>query len=726
MMNTGRRLQLFLLGPMVLLVCVALLVLYASLLSVRQQFEVASKAQQQDLQVMQDAASFSRDIGLIQKRVATALQGALNGSLNELQLYRMHSAIVNDLDVLRQQVQQLSSSALVLDANHGSAKGLQQELESYRRFVVMSTDSLAVDPTVARDILNEGRQHFRDFSIFASRIGVLLAERAQQRNAAQVQTFVQLVERVLWLGIATLLLLLGVAYWLARRASNSMLDIADALHALADNPDKELPLPRLQALQTQASGELGRLAGAVLAFRNALQRQRQAEEEAHQLAFYDTLTQLPNRRMLLERLKLALDGCARTDQRGAVVLLDLDGFKRINDARGHSIGDQLLQQVGQRLAQTVRANDTVARLDGDKFGFVLAALSQRPQQAAIEAEQVVLDCTQSLAQPMQLEGQTYFVTASVGITLFDTERQTLDDLLKQAEAAMYRAKNEGRNTYRFYDPQIQAHFEAKVSLEADLRLAVEQQQLCLFYQLQVDEQDQVQGLEALVRWIHPNKGMVSPAQFIPLAEESDLILPIGHWVLETACRQLSAWASQPERAHLSIAVNVSARQFRQHHFVEQVRAVLAATGAPPQTLKLELTESLVLENVEATIAKMLALRALGVRFSMDDFGTGYSSLQYLKRLPLDQLKIEQSFVRDITTDPDDAVIVQTIIAMGRALRLEVIAEGVETREQQAFLRAQGCLAYQGYLFSKPMPMGQLEPYLPAPTPPAGTASSGMG
>lgn len=715
-MNTGRRLQLFLLLPMALVVLVALLVFYGALASMRQQFELAHSAQHKDLEGMASAASFSRDIGLIEERTSAALEGAINGSLNELQLYRMHTAIVNDLDVLGKQVEQLTqSAALVLDANQGSTNSLQQEFELYRRFVVMSTDVLAVDPSVARDFLNQARQHFRGFSIFSSRLSILLAQRAQERNLAQFHAFTHMAQQLWWLGLAAVCVLLLVSYLLARRASHALIDIADALHTLAGSQHKEIPLPRLEAMHDKDSGELGRLAGAVLVFRNAIERQRQAEEQAHQLAFYDVLTQLPNRRMLMERLKLALDGCARSDHHGAVVLLDLDSFKRINDARGHSVGDQLLQQVAQRLAQTVRANDTVARLDGDKFGFVLAALSHQSQQAANEAEQVVLECTQILAQPVQLEGQTYFISASIGITLFDAQRQSLDELLKQAEAAMYRAKNEGRNTYRFYDPQIQAHLDAKVSLEADLRLAVEQEQLCLFYQLQVDEQDHMQGVEALVRWIHPNKGMVSPAQFIPLAEESDLILPIGHWVLETACRQLSQWARQPERAHLSIAVNVSARQFRQHDFVQRVQAVLAATGAPPQTLKLELTESLVLENVEATIAKMLALRAVGVRFSMDDFGTGYSSLQYLKRLPLDQLKIEQSFVRDITTDPDDAVIVQTIIAMGRALRLEVIAEGVETREQQAFLRTQGCLAYQGYLFGKPIPIEQLEPQLPSPT-----------
>ncbi|MBY0455391.1 MAG: EAL domain-containing protein [Burkholderiaceae bacterium] len=714
-MKAGRSLQIFLLLPLVLVLVAALVVVYSALTSVRQQFGLVSAEQNGDLHVIEEAAGFSRDIGLIQKRMSVALEGTSAGSLTELQLYRMHTAIVNDLDALGQRVQHLAKSELVLDVNHGSAKGLKQEFESYRRFVVMSTDVIAVDPTVAKKLMDQAQQHFREFAIFSSRISALLAERSQKRNAVQTQSFAHVLDRVLWMGLVGLLLLFALTLWVARRSSRRMMDIADALSALTHSESKTIDLPQIEAMQRDVGGELGRIAGTLLAFRSALERQHQAEEEAYQLAFYDSLTQLPNRRMLVERIQRALKGCARHHERAAVMLIDMDGFKRINDARGYAVGDQILKEVGRRLSISVSENDTVARLGGDKFGILLVSLHARSQKAAGKVERVVSHITAGLAAPLTMNEQDYFLTASIGVALFDENLQSLDDPLRHAEAAMYQAKKDGRNTFRFYDPDIQAHLEARVGLETDLRQAVLRQELRLFYQTQVDEQDRVCGVEALVRWFHPERGMVSPAQFIPLAEESDLILPIGHWVLKTACRQLQTWATDPQRAGLSIAVNVSARQFRQRDFCQQVRAALAETGVQPQRLKLELTESLVLEDVEATIAKMLELRAQGVRFSMDDFGTGYSSLQYLKRLPLDQLKIEQSFVRDITTDPDDAAIVQTIIAMGRALRLEVIAEGVETREQQNFLREQGCCAYQGYFFSKPLPLEQLEAVLSAST-----------
>ena len=432
------------------------------------------------------------------------------------------------------------------------------------------------------------------------------------------------------------------------------------------------------------------LAGAVLAFRRALQRQHQAEEQALELLFYDPLTQLPNRRLLRERLQQALTRHAPL----ALLALDLDGFQHINDSCGHQVGDQVLQAVAQRLRTTTQGCEVLARTGGNSFAVLLTGLGHAATDTAAQAERMAEAMQSALAEPLQLQHTTHYISASIGITLFQAPLGNLDMPLQHAEAAMYQAKTAGRGLVRFFDPDTQARIEARLHLENDLRQAIAGEQLRLFYQLQVDGQGRACGAEVLLRWQHPQRGMVSPGEFIPLAEASDLILPIGLWVLQGACQQLHAWAQQPHLAALSIAVNVSAKQFRQPDFVQQVCQAIATSGAPAQRLKLELTESVVLEEVENTIEKMAQLRALGVRFSMDDFGTGYSSLQYLKRLPLDQLKIEQGFVRDITNDSNDAAIVQTIIAMGRSLGLEVIAEGVETEAQHAFLSTHGCDLFQ--------------------------------
>ncbi len=703
--------------PATLVVMAALLVLAVSLGNVGRQFQAASEAQAGDLRVIGDAASLSGDIGLIQKRMATALEGAQAGTLDELQLYRMHTAIVNDLDAIRRRVEALATTELVLDANHNSARRLIQEFADYQRFVIMATDVLAVNPAVASEFLDMAQQHYREFSIFVSRVETLLADRSQDRNAAQSSALETVHRQVLWIGIGVLVLLLGLIFAVAQRASRRMLDIADALSSLSQEGSLTIPLPRIETMHRESRGEFGRIAGTLLTFRDAIERQRQAEEEAFQLAFYDPLTRLPNRRLLKERLHHALQVCERQQARAAVLVLDLDDFKRVNDTRGHGIGDRLLNEVVQRLQQVMREGDTLARLGGDEFAVLLEALPGEDHPAATQAEAVAHGLAQALRMPVTLDGQAHHVTASIGIALFDHRfHEGPDTPLRQAEAAMYQAKKDGRNTTRFFDPGIQAQLEARLALESELRLSVERGQLRLFYQLQMDERDRCIGVEGLIRWLHPDRGLVSPAQFIPLAEETGLIVPIGQWVLQTACLQLRTWAEHPAKADLCIAVNVSARQFRDPDFVAVVRGTLMQTGADPRRLKLELTESTVLEDVEATVETMRELRALGVHFSLDDFGTGYSSLQYLKRLPLDQLKIEQSFVRDIITDPDDAVIVQTIIAMSHALGIEVIAEGVETREQQMALHQQGCLAYQGYLFSKPLPIEALEQKLAALTP----------
>lgn len=456
-------------------------------------------------------------------------------------------------------------------------------------------------------------------------------------------------------------------------------------------------------------GRIG-TAERIIALVRDISERKKAEEEINNLAFYDPLTHLPNRRLLLDRLEHALASSARNERYGALLFIDLDNFKNLNDTLGHDIGDLLLQQVAQRLFTCVREGDTVARLGGDEFVVVLENLSEDMHKSATQTEIVGEKILTTLNQRYHLASHVHHSTPSIGVTLFVNHQITLDELLKRADLAMYQAKAAGRNTLRFYDPEMQAVISTRTALEADLREAALKDQFLLYYQAQVVGANRLTGVEALIRWQHPQRGMVTPDEFIPLAEDNGLILPIGLWVLKTACIQLAAWAAQPDMAHLTVSVNVSARQFHHHDFVEQVLAVLEHTGANPQRLKLELTESLLVDDVEGIIVKMNALKAKGVGFSLDDFGTGYSSLSYLKRLPLDQLKIDQSFVRNILTDPNDAAIAKMIVVLAGSLGLSVIAEGVEIGAQRDFLAHQGCHAYQGYLFSHPLPLKDFEEF----------------
>ncbi|HZV98523.1 MAG TPA: EAL domain-containing protein, partial [Methylophilaceae bacterium] len=450
---------------------------------------------------------------------------------------------------------------------------------------------------------------------------------------------------------------------------------------------------------------------SILAINTDITQRRAAADEIQHLAFYDVLTGLPNRQLLRDRLKHVLTTTPRSRQSGALLFIDLDNFKTLNDTLGHDKGDLLLQEVAKRLMTCVRKSDTVARLGGDEFVVLLENLSDNLAEAASQSKLVGEKILSSFNEPYELANYPYHSTPSIGITLFDPQHINADELLKRADIAMYQAKAAGKNSLRFFDPEMQAVVNAKVELEADLRQGFQQHEFHLHYQPQIDHNGDVTGAEALLRWQHPQRGFVSPAAFIPVAEETGLIIQLGKLVLETACKQLAAWALRPETSRLSIAVNVSARQFRNVDFVEQVVAVLQETGAHPQRLKLELTESLLLDNLEETIKKMSALKAHGVCFALDDFGTGYSSLSYLKRLPLDQLKIDQSFVRDVLDDPNDTVIVRTIIALGQNLGLEVIAEGVETLEQRNFLTLHGCEAYQGYYFSRPLAIDVFEEFI---------------
>jgi diguanylate cyclase (GGDEF)-like protein/PAS domain S-box-containing protein len=436
-----------------------------------------------------------------------------------------------------------------------------------------------------------------------------------------------------------------------------------------------------------------------------------SEEKIQHLAFYDHLTDLPNRLLLLDRLQQALVSSARSSRKGALLFIDLDNFKNLNDTLGHDMGDMLLLQVTQRLEACLREGDTLARLGGDEFMVMLIDLSANALEAAAVAEDVGEEMLDAFKQPYQLNNNAYRCTASIGVTLFGGKQQTADELMKQADIAMYQAKKAGRNALRFFDMQMQENISARVSLEGELQNALEFQQFHLYYQIQVDSSQHPLGAEALIRWIHPARGLVSPAQFIPLAEETGLILPIGHWVLETACAQLKAWQQDAITRDLSLAVNVSALQFRQADFVAQVKSVVKNFAIDPKLLKLELTESVLQENIEDTISIMNALNGIGIQFSLDDFGTGYSSLQYLKRLPLDQLKIDQSFVRDIGINSSDKAVVRAIIAMAKSIGVDVIAEGVETEEQQQFLVNNGCDHYQGLLFGMPVPIVQFEELL---------------
>ncbi len=453
---------------------------------------------------------------------------------------------------------------------------------------------------------------------------------------------------------------------------------------------------------------------SILEINTDIRERKATDREIQRLAFYDTLTGLPNRMLLLDRMQQALGAAQRQHQGGALLFIDLDNFKTLNDTLGHDKGDLLLQQVAQRLNGCVRTVDTVARLGGDEFVVMLEALSPDPDMLAIEARGVGEKVLATLSVPYDLSGYHYRSTPSIGVAPFLGSQTSVLDLLKQADLAMYQAKTAGRSTLRFYDPHMQAVVSARAALESDLRTALSEHQFLLHFQPQVNASNQYVGVEALVRWQHPGRGLVPPAQFIALAEETGLILTLGRWVLHTACLTLAEWQKDPRLCGLTMAVNVSSRQFRNNSFVDDVARALAVNEAPAHLLKLELTESLLVEDMDVAIATMTALRQLGVCFALDDFGTGYSSLSYLKRMPLHQLKIDQSFVRDLLTDPNDAAIVDTIIALSRSLGLDVIAEGVETAEQHDLLLKAGCTAFQGYLFSKPMPAGTLERLLRQP------------
>jgi diguanylate cyclase (GGDEF)-like protein/PAS domain S-box-containing protein len=439
---------------------------------------------------------------------------------------------------------------------------------------------------------------------------------------------------------------------------------------------------------------------------------RKAEEQVRELAFYDPLTGLPNRRLFMDRLTQAVAGSRRNGSYGALLLVDLDNFKKLNDTLGHAAGDKLLQNIAKNLKGALREGDTISRLGGDEFIIRLSGLPRAEYNAIVIAKKVAEKVRVTISQSGVFDNIVRHSTASIGVLVFRGESD-IDDLMKRADFAMYQSKSAGRDTVNFFDPSMETARLKRINVESDLRMAVLEEQLLLHYQVQVNNKGQITGAEALVRWLHPEKSLILPADFIPLAEETGQILAIGQWVLKTACAQLAEWAARPEMDHLTISVNVSVKQFVQDDFVDQVLAVLNDTGANPHQLTLELTESLLAENIDDIVRKMSSLKTKGVRFSLDDFGTGYSSLSYLGHLPIEQLKIDLSFVSNILTDKYSAAITKTILSLGKSLNMKVIAEGVETEPQRECLASLGCHHYQGYLFSRPLPLEEFEEFVRA-------------
>ncbi len=479
----------------------------------------------------------------------------------------------------------------------------------------------------------------------------------------------------------------------------------------SDDNEKFLLKVYSETLIRKLEEKTQQLEAANKALQMDLEKRKEAEAKIEHLAFYDPLTGLPNRRLMQDRLLHSHAVGSRNHRYGALLFIDLDHFKLLNDTKGHHVGDLLLTMVATRLQSCMREGDTVARIGGDEFVVILENLSEDLDQAAAMAETVGDKILSLVHQPYLLNTDDYLGSASIGVCMYRDQELSVEEILRRADTAMYQAKNNGRNTLRFYDPAMQAALESRVKLETDLQLAIKNNEFKLYFQPQVSETGEVFGAEALIRWQSPQHGLTLPNDFIPLAEETGLIVPMGTWVIKSACEQLRIWQHDAKKAHLQLSVNVSARQFYQADFVEVVLKMLIDNNVQAHRLKLELTESVVLDDVPAAISKMNALKEAGLRFSLDDFGTGYSSLSYLTQLPFAQLKVDQSFVRNLDNRQPNAIIVQTIIGMANNLSLEVIAEGVESETQFTFLKSLGCQQYQGYLFGKPMPIDLFESLL---------------
>ncbi len=698
------NIRTILLLPPLLVVLLATVIAFATLYHLKGQFDHARSIQGDNMTLVFEAEQLSEHTLDVHGEVRRALQGAISGEKDELQLYYIHSDVVNALAELQQRVQRFASDPQLTNIQMAHVSSFREEFENYRRFMIMATDIIAIDTTTAEQYVARAHDHFIRFTHAGHRISSELIDHVKLLQRKEAGMIERSYRNTLIYGMLGMLLVYVIVRLIARRTSQCLLMIANALQRLGKNTSQPPEMPEIDSLQQRAHGEIKTIVDALGEFRRALVDRHKQQQQIDELSYFDPLTGLANRRLLIEHLQQALKNIHHEQQHCALLFIDLDNFKDINDTIGHSAGDRVLQQVGERLVRCLSSSDTAARTGGDEFFILLEHLPAAADEAANEVKQTAERIIKALSRPFELTEGNYPLTASVGASLSDDPNDSVDQLMLNADLALYQAKSSGKNQVRFFDPIMQETVNRRTQLESDLREALNRQQLALHYQPQVNAESKVRGYEALLRWQHPEQGMISPAEFIPIAEESGQIIEIGHWVLQQACEQLVAWQDDLKKNTLSISVNVSGIQFAQEDFPQRVSRVIVNSGANPARLKLELTESMLLTNVEDTITKMRAINRIGILFSLDDFGTGYSSLSYLKHLPLSWLKIDQSFVRDMMNDPDDDAIVRTIIALSKSLGMRVIAEGVETKEQYQHLLSMGCDEFQGYYFGRPAPL----------------------
>lgn len=706
-MKPTRSLLMVFLLPLLIILVPALILGVLALNMAREHSLDSYRTQSDYLNTLVEMTAFERRSGALHERLTQLLDEAENDQLSAVKRDEEYSLINQELNDIDEQIDYFAETGLIDELSNGSAASLEHAFQEYRRLIDMANEAITLNQGDSTLLLQEAEANFNRFLIATQSILAALTQQASERHQQSHQALSRSISTFVWSGLGFMGVLIGTALFAAWRTNRRLMTVGDAIMALSKSRQALPPFDDIQRLSQRHRGAWGRIASALLSFKQSEQQRREAECKVHRLAYYDSLTQLPNSRLIREHLQHSLDTSQQTNTYGALVYVDVDDFKRINDSSGHPVGDSLLQQIAERLTSLEAEGATIGRISGDEFMVIIDGLANEQLKAAEKAEAFAEQLQQTLTPCYWVDDKKYFLSVSMGVALFNGPQESIDSLLQYSNAAVHLAKLSSPNGLRFYDPAVQAELEAKTELEHDLRLAIERQEFVLVYQSQVDNFGRTIGAEALIRWEHPRHGFVSPGTFIPLAEETGLIVPIGNWVLDAACEQLVDWANDEHTKHLTLAVNVSAKQFQQPDFVATVSSALTKSGASAQRLKLELTESSMIGKIDEIIARMHQLKALGVSFAMDDFGTGYSSLQYLKRLPLDQIKIDQSFVRNLHQDTDDKAIVQTIIAIGRSLGLNVIAEGVETLEHWRYLNDLQCHAFQGYYFCKPVSANEM-------------------